>query len=315
MCLKSNCKVLKLFQCQIEKKYVAYVNMLHNSLYMVSELNKIKYKNPFSENTISSILQNLPIHKPCYCSAGMFMEGQKISGMWSSNTSLPFSERPKRNLPAGVLRALGVSPEEEKLFKKQHFMINVLEDGECGAHVLSVVYTVLISHSFYSHLPKFVPSPKIIRELICNFAVREYPDLDENLYRENMFFEGKVRYLEAPEIVLWCQYFSLNCGIFGYTPGVRNRQDYVLNTHVIKPTFPWIFLIVTNKANHYELMTRVDLETDRFCVTFSPEQAFLITSRVQSSVFQSPPQSFFDNIHFMYEDFVWENVKKKKQKK
>ena len=84
---------------------------MQRSSKMLQQKNKLKYKATFSTDSISNILQNLPIHKPCFCSHQLVIESGKVIGPWESHEIIPFSTRPKRRLPAGIERILGVSDE------------------------------------------------------------------------------------------------------------------------------------------------------------------------------------------------------------
>ena len=276
---------------------------MERSMRMVQHLDDVKYRS-FSRCSIQRAIRDLKVNQPCFCSRPLQIRGSNVNGPWESCEIDPLDKsRPKRVLPAAMVRIL-------KNVGSDLCMLNVLEDGDCGAHALSVVYRVIASHSFYSHLPPGFPTPDMIRELIVGFVAADYPTLNIHEYHANIMDDRNlVRYLETPEIQLWCEKLRLNCGVWGFSAALGRSHDYVLNIHAPNRANPWVFFVVTKRGNHYEIMARVAANRD-ICITFSSEEAQDIVEAARThspcKLLEVSPRSYFENFPAFVEDLLWD---------
>ena len=135
-------------------------------------------------------------------------------------------------------------------------MLDVQGGGNCGDNVLAAV------HFSIANQDDLMVQPSQIRKHIWNSA-KENCKMSEHLlllYKEcldNDPVKG-VRFLEYPELALFCDSLELNCCFFHphQTRGDRRKRTYIVHQRDKHKNRPWAMFINTGLGTHYELMIK-----------------------------------------------------------
>ena len=135
-------------------------------------------------------------------------------------------------------------------------MLDVKGGGNCGDNVLAAV------HFSIANQDEVMVQPSQIRKHILNSA-KEYCKMSEHLlllYQQclnNDPVKG-VRFLEYPELALFCHSFKINCCFFRphQTREDRRKRTYIVHYRDEHKDRPWAMFINTGLGTHYELMIK-----------------------------------------------------------
>lgn len=207
---------------------------------------------------------------------------------------------------------LGIARDSD--IRKRLKMIDVFPDGNCGAYALSIinfaVHGVALTHvDVRNRLIELAKHHIINSKLYLSYVAAT-----------RMQDDGSVRYLEQPELALFCESLKINCIVFGLRREGR-RQNYTAFSHVIDHTRPYAVFVNTCGGNHYEVVVELGRQNNTFSLLLDSNDvaSFLAIHAVSidKSAIESPPDAWFQNYEYVSEDFIFTepSVSQKSNKK
>jgi hypothetical protein len=106
------------------------------------------------------------------------------------------------------------------------------------------------------------------------------------------------RYLEQPELALFCESLDINCVVFGLLRGQGRRQNYTPFYSTTDKSRPYAVFVNTQGGNHYELIVKKENNHKFSLLLESSDMEILQEAHGQPGI-ESPPGAWFQNYEFV----------------